>query len=197
MATLIYKSDLIDSFQDESSIRINSFKVFLTHLAAGLPSLQRQSSRRQPTCDVLHNNTVLQPNSTCMSKVDADKYKNNILRFYNKHKLVNYGATNYKIIRPLLYLSRTDITLICKTLKIPLYPDKSNQSLKYSRNRIRKQLLPILKLFYNPQIEQALFRFTEIVSKEQSFIAFLLKAIPKNFLSKRQIQAKSYKRYKI
>lgn len=81
----------------------------------------------------------------------------------------------HKIIRPLLDLKRESITTICQNFKIPVYPDKSNRSIQYSRNRIRKQILPSMKCFLNPQVENSLFKVAELLNREQDFLYSLLK----------------------
>lgn len=91
----------------------------------------------------------------------------------NKGKTLD-SNNNHFVIRPLLGWSRNEITRICKYGKIPVYPDASNQSLQYSRNRIRKQIIPSFQLFFNPQVEDALFQFAELASKEQNLISDLL-----------------------
>ena len=75
------------------------------------------------------------------------------------------------LVRPLLDLSRGMITAVCQYGKLPVYPDRSNQSLNYSRNRIRKQILPGIQLFFNPQAEDALFQFAELVLQEQKLVS--------------------------
>ncbi len=72
---------------------------------------------------------------------------------------------DYKVIRPLLNCSRYCLTAMCEQLNVPVYPDKSNHTVQYSRNRIRKQIIPSLKIFFNPQVEDAIFRFAEHMIK--------------------------------
>ena len=81
----------------------------------------------------------------------------------------------HKIIRPLLDFKRESITMVCKELQIPVYPDKSNKSVQYSRNRIRKQIIPSIKHFINPQVESSLFKVAQLLQKEQFFVYSLLK----------------------
>ncbi len=81
----------------------------------------------------------------------------------------------HKIIRPLLDFKRESITMVCKDLQIPVYPDKSNRSVQYSRNRIRKQIIPSIKYFINPQVENSLFKVAQLLQKEQFFVYSLLK----------------------
>lgn len=80
----------------------------------------------------------------------------------------------HKIIRPLLDLKRENITTVCKTFNLPVYPDKSNRSVQYSRNRIRKQIIPSIKRFLNPQVENSLFKTAELFNQEQNFLYSLL-----------------------
>lgn len=74
--------------------------------------------------------------------------------------------TDCKIVRFLLDFSRTTATAICISGRIPVYPDKSNQNLLYSRNSIRKQILPALQLVLNPKAEEAIFRFAELAYQD-------------------------------
>jgi tRNA(Ile)-lysidine synthase len=57
-----------------------------------------------------------------------------------------------RIIRPLLFASRQQITDYCILNKIRYREDKSNADTKYIRNKIRHQIIPVLKEI-NPSIE--------------------------------------------
>lgn len=52
---------------------------------------------------------------------------------------------NYKIIRPLLNLTKTDILKYNEDNNIKYYIDNTNEDIKYTRNRYRKKILPLLK----------------------------------------------------
>ena len=52
---------------------------------------------------------------------------------------------NFKIIRPLIFYTKKDIEKYIKENNIPVVYDKSNESKKYTRNRIRLDILPKLK----------------------------------------------------
>lgn len=58
-----------------------------------------------------------------------------------------------KIIRPLLFASRSDIEQFVETHKIAYREDVSNASDKYMRNKIRHQVIPILNEI-NPSFEK-------------------------------------------
>ena len=68
---------------------------------------------------------------------------------------------NFKLIRPLFLLTRLDTFYICKSLKLPLYPDKSNQEVQLLRNRIRKQILPAIRILVNPQFDRIMCNFSD------------------------------------
>ena len=72
----------------------------------------------------------------------------------------------YKTIRHLLNLSRDNLTTFCKELRLPVYPDKSNKAVQYSRNRLREQILPAVKLFLNPKVDDALFKLAELLTQD-------------------------------
>lgn len=60
-----------------------------------------------------------------------------------------------KIIRPLLFATREDITSYCIQNNILFREDKSNEDTKYIRNKIRHLIIPVLKEI-NPSIELTL-----------------------------------------
>lgn len=91
----------------------------------------------------------------------------------------------YTLVRPFLSLPRFDLKKVCNCWKLPLFPDQSNQKLKYQRNRIRKQILPILRFFFNPQIDTTIFQFIEILNTEQEYMDFITARIVKEIQSKK------------
>lgn len=62
---------------------------------------------------------------------------------------------NNRLIRPLLFASRKQITDYCNLNSIKYREDKSNADTKYIRNKIRHQIIPVLKEI-NPSIETTL-----------------------------------------
>ena len=86
------------------------------------------------------------------------------------------------IIRPLLSLNRFEISKLCIFWHLPVYPDKSNQKVGFLRNRVRKQLLPTIKLFFNSRIENVLFQFSEIFSAEDSYMNQLTNELVKKLI---------------
>jgi tRNA(Ile)-lysidine synthase len=62
-----------------------------------------------------------------------------------------------RLVRPLLTLSRQDTEGCCREAGLLPLRDPSNRSRSYLRNRIRRELLPLLRR-YNPRIDDALVR---------------------------------------
>ncbi len=73
------------------------------------------------------------------------------------------------IIRPLLQVSRQETADYCHRYELKPRIDTSNLSLSPLRNRIRHQLLPILRS-YNPRIAEALLRTARIAGDDLAFL---------------------------
>ena len=74
------------------------------------------------------------------------------------------------IIRPLLQVSREETAGYCHRHHLRPRIDASNLSLSPLRNRIRHQLLPLLRS-YNPRVDDALLRSASIASDDIAFLA--------------------------
>ena len=55
---------------------------------------------------------------------------------------------NLELVRPLLIFNRNETLNICKELDLPIWIDPSNDNINITRNRIRKEILPILNSIY-------------------------------------------------
>jgi tRNA(Ile)-lysidine synthase len=65
------------------------------------------------------------------------------------------------LIRPLLATTRTEILDYLRELSQPFREDASNADLRYTRNRIRHELLPLLARHYNPAVARVLASLAE------------------------------------
>ena len=84
------------------------------------------------------------------------------------------------IVRPLLSISRIELNKICYFWELPIYPDKSNQKVKFLRNRVRGQLLPTIKLFFNLNIENIFLQLAKIVETEDYCLTQIVNEFIKN-----------------
>lgn len=76
---------------------------------------------------------------------------------------------NYKIIRPLVYYSKTDILSYAQENNIEYRDDKTNYDTKYTRNRFRKDILPLLKR-ENENVHLKFLKFSENMNEASDFI---------------------------
>lgn len=65
------------------------------------------------------------------------------------------GAPAQRLIRPLLPLRRSETRAICEEAGIEPLTDSSNTNIRYARNRLRQQVLPVLREI-NPSVDDAL-----------------------------------------
>jgi tRNA(Ile)-lysidine synthase len=72
------------------------------------------------------------------------------------------------VLRPFLENSRSTIEAWLLELQQPWREDASNQDMAHTRNRIRRQLLPLLRTF-NPQIAAQLARLATISADEEAY----------------------------
>jgi tRNA(Ile)-lysidine synthase len=75
-----------------------------------------------------------------------------------------------RIIRPMIYLNRTDIIGFLKQNRLKWVVDQSNADTRHLRNRVRHDLIPVLKTAYNPNISDTLNRLSSIVRSEEEWI---------------------------
>lgn len=75
-------------------------------------------------------------------------------------------------IRPLLDVDRTSIEAYCNENKLNPRIDHTNSECDYLRNRIRNELLPILRSGYNPSVDQTLYKTIQIMKCEKDFWTF-------------------------
>jgi len=81
------------------------------------------------------------------------------------------------IIRPLIQTSRSEILEYLTTQKIDYVIDQSNNDEQFARNKIRHQLMPLLKTTYNPQMPESLNRLGSILKSEEEWINEITKPL--------------------
>jgi tRNA(Ile)-lysidine synthase len=77
-------------------------------------------------------------------------------------------------IRPLLEVTRKEITEYAVLHKLSWLEDSSNRKLIYQRNKIRLELLPLLEESYNPRIKDSLLRLAKLAKDQRDFMADLV-----------------------
>lgn len=73
-------------------------------------------------------------------------------------------------IRPLLEVTRTEVERYATEQGISYTVDSSNEDTRYIRNRIRRELIPLIEEVYNPGIKDDLARFAFLMARDEEYI---------------------------
>lgn len=84
------------------------------------------------------------------------------------------------VIRPLLKVSRQIMEQYCLLRNIKYCVDSTNDDVTYTRNRIRKELLPYLEKNYNPAVKETLIREAQILAEERELLEALTESYTNN-----------------
>jgi len=74
-----------------------------------------------------------------------------------------------EIVRPLLNIRRRDLEHYLKEIGQPWRDDASNDDAKFTRNRIRKLVMPLLEKEFNPAVAESLAELAEIARGEEDY----------------------------
>jgi tRNA(Ile)-lysidine synthase len=74
-----------------------------------------------------------------------------------------------EIVRPLLGIRRRELQQYLTDLKQPWREDATNSDSKFTRNRVRKLLLPLIEREFNPSIVENLSELAEIARDEEDY----------------------------
>lgn len=86
----------------------------------------------------------------------------NISRGTGIRGLTGIAEKNINIIRPLLFASREEIEEYVRINHLSFREDSSNAEIKYKRNMVRHQLIPLFKIL-NPSFSETVIQETEIL----------------------------------
>jgi tRNA(Ile)-lysidine synthase len=76
------------------------------------------------------------------------------------------------LVRPLLFTWREEIEEYCRIHQLEPVQDDSNLDTRYYRNRIRHELIPVLKT-YNPLVKERLQKMSSVVGQEDELLRLL------------------------
>lgn len=110
----------------------------------------------------------------------------NLIRGTGIDGLKGIEFKNNNIVRPIIFVKRELIEEYLNKKIIKYVIDKTNLSIDYTRNSVRNELLPIIKEKFNPNIDETVFRMSEIVKDED----LLLENISKYMLEEILIDVK-------
>jgi tRNA(Ile)-lysidine synthase len=93
--------------------------------------------------------------------------------------LIGMKPVSNKVVRPLLFATREKITGYCIANRIAYREDKSNAETKYTRNKIRHLVIPVLKEI-NPSIEETLNETAERLSGIHEIVSEFINGVLKH-----------------
>lgn len=99
--------------------------------------------------------------------------------------LTGMKPVSNKIVRPLLFATRGEIMDYCIANRISYREDKSNAETKYTRNKIRHLVIPVLQEI-NPSIEETLNETAERLSGIHEIVSEYIKGVRKQVSIKRK-----------
>lgn len=112
-------------------------------------------------------------NKICTAHHSGDQAETILMRIIKGSGLSGLSGIREKrglFIRPLLNFSKQEIIDYVQQKKIKYLVDHSNRDTAFLRNRIRHQLMPILKKKFDPQIEKHLIQLGLIAAETKSFM---------------------------
>jgi len=83
---------------------------------------------------------------------------------------------NISLIRPMLDVTRADVLAHCEKYGIEFCTDSSNFSGELTRNRIRQELMPVLKSF-NPRSSEGIARMASLLADDDDFLQKLAEIV--------------------
>lgn len=103
-----------------------------------------------------------------------DQAETMIMRFFRGTGVSGLGGIkpvrDDRYIRPIIGLSRDEIEEYCINNDLNPVRDSTNEKSIYTRNRIRLELIPYIKEHFNPNVIESLYKASEIIRDEDSFL---------------------------
>lgn len=74
------------------------------------------------------------------------------------------------LVRPMLEVRRSQVLNFLDHMRQSACADPSNQSLEFTRNRVRRELMPLLREKFNIRVDEALLRLSELARATSHFV---------------------------
>jgi tRNA(Ile)-lysidine synthase len=118
---------------------------------------------------------------------DTLLFKSSKFKVVKKEILLRKNSLNDQnylfILRPLLDFNRYEINQFISYFQLPIWTDKTNLNMKYKRNRIRYEFLPIIRYFMNPNFDICLLRSLQNLTDEIDYLNLLTFKILKSYVT--------------
>jgi tRNA(Ile)-lysidine synthase len=101
-----------------------------------------------------------------------------------KWKSPSPANSKFTLIRPLLDLSKEELAEFARQNKVHFRDDSTNFSSDFLRNRIRNELLPLLRKAYQVGLNKTVLRLMEITGAESDFVGASASTVQKSGFEK-------------
>jgi tRNA(Ile)-lysidine synthase len=105
--------------------------------------LEREA-RRVGATHVLTGHTASDRAETLLLHLARGSHRRGLGSLQSQREL----APGVTLVRPLLSFSRADTAAICRELDLPIWEDSSNSDPRFSRNRVRQEVMPVLEALH-------------------------------------------------
>jgi tRNA(Ile)-lysidine synthase len=106
----------------------------------------------------------------------AETFLMRLLRGSGTAGLSAMRARSSDLFRPLLAVTRQDVLDHLALRGLPSRDDETNADTSYTRNRVRRELIPYLERRFNPRVRAALARAAELSAAEADWLQELVPA---------------------
>lgn len=93
----------------------------------------------------------------------------NLIRGSGNKGLCGMDYKFRNIIRPLIEITKEENNEYCRLNSVKYYIDKSNFEDIYTRNKVRNNLIPLIKENYNPNFEKSILRLSSLAKEDEMF----------------------------
>lgn len=94
----------------------------------------------------------------------------NLFRGAGRQGLVGIQAKRGRVIRPLYDLTRDEILSYLRAGRLRYMVDSSNRNRRFTRNRIRNRIIPLIRREINDAAMDNVLRFSEIIADEEAYL---------------------------
>ncbi|RZM75447.1 tRNA lysidine(34) synthetase TilS [Leptolyngbya iicbica] len=95
------------------------------------------------------------------------------------------------LVRPLLDITRDQTGQFCQDFGVPIWEDATNRDRAYRRNRLRLDVLPMLRTQFNPQVDATLAQTADILAAEVAYLQAEANRVYEQCVLNEQIQRRS------
>ncbi len=184
-----------DSDMDEVSVKTEASKLnipcFITHFDTKYYATSKGISIQMAARELRYTwfDEIVQKNNfdyiltAHHADDDVETFLINLIRGTGLSGLIGIPAINKNVIRPLLPFTRIDIESFAKNNNLSWREDKSNAQTKYLRNKIRHDIIPILKSL-NPNFMESFSKTLENLQGSKQLVEDRIDEIQNQLIQK-------------